>query len=427
MNRREFIRLSGAGMLASRMGHATTPQLRHIMCIGQSLMIGSGGTPSLSTSQPFANKVLSGGTALTDLVASNTCGVNSNVEPPPPGIVNQLRSMAGSGFGDYVVTQAGLGSSAYANLEKGTTPYNNSITNAGLLPGAAGGAGKTYDFLAIACIHGESDTGQNNPNYKADLVQWRSDYQGDLYAISSQSAASPLRFFTDQVFDWNIGNNKSTQPIRSGVRTPALGQWEVARDNPGVFHCVAPLYGRAYQGGANQEHLINSGYLTLGELFGKWMYRVLALGNPWAGLVPRRITISGAVVTCRFWTYSGAVLVIDTTLLSDQGNGKGFEVYDATADTNLTISSVSVSGDTATITLSGAPTAGHAIRLRNAFTATLDASGGTSGQAHSNIRNDDATVGQLSGETLYDWSLMFDEPIGYYWNPSAATNMVISK
>ncbi len=426
MNRRDFMKLSGAAALASRMGRATTPDLRHIMCIGQSLMIGGGGTPALSTSQPFANKVLSGGTALTNLVASNTSGTNSGVEPPPPGLVNQLRSLAGAGFGDYVVTQAGAGSSSYANLKKNgsVSAYADSMTNAALLPGAAANAGKTYDFLAIACIHGESDNGQNNANYEANLVEWQHDYQSDLYAISGQS--TPLRFFTDQTCDWNIGNNKSTQPLRSGLRTASLAQWEVARDNPGLFHCVTPLYRCAYQGGANQEHLINTGYLVLGELFGKWMYRVLALGNAWTGLVPRSITISGAVVTARFWLYGGAALVIDTSTLSDQGNGKGFEVYDATADANLTISSVSVSGDTATITLSGSPAGGHAIRLRNAFTATLDASGGTSGQAHSNIRNNDSTVGYASGAALYDWAVVFDEAIPYAWDPASSPTVSTS-
>jgi hypothetical protein len=79
-----------------------------------------------------------------------------------------------------------------------------------------------------------------------------------------------------------------------------------------------------------------------------------------------------------------------------------------------------VSGDVATITLASTPTGGNQ-RVRNCYTGVLDAGGGTAGQPHSNIRNDETQTGQGSGSTLYDWSVAFDEPVGFNWNPTTSS------
>jgi hypothetical protein len=408
MTRRDFLLSSAAGLAVARRLRAQSVDLHHVICPGHSLMFGTSGGASLSTSQPFANKILSGGTALSNLVAINS------VEDPPCGMANQLRSLAGSGY-DVVVTRDGHPSTKYVDIAKGTTFYSDSVANAQLLPAAAAAAGKTYKYSAIMCILGENDPATvNGATYALDMRQLQADYSADI------NGGVKLPMFIHQFDGWNQGTHQMATPLTDfdGTPNPAQGQWWAMRDNPASIFLVCPLY--PFWGGyADGIHLLNSNYRKMGELFGKWMKYVLVDGAPFSGLPPRAFSISGATVTAQFWLRPGRSLVIDTTIVPSQGAGRGFEVYDATAGSNLTISSVSVSGDTATITLSGAPTAGHSLRLRYAYTATLGAGGGTAGCGAGNLRNDDPTVGQGSGATLYDWAFMFDEAIPFWWTPGA--------
>lgn len=408
MNRRQFI-TGAAGLVGASRLRAQSVNLHHVMCPGHSLMYGTSGGASISTTQPFANKILAGGTSLSPLVAVNSA------EDPTCGLANQLRSMGGAGY-DVVVTRNAHPSANYNGMKKGGTQtyYADSVTNAQLLPGAASAAGLSYAYSAIAVILGENDFALfNGANYALNMRQFQRDYSTDL------NSGRVIPMFVHQFYSWNGGTHASTTPITDFDATPnvCLGQWYSMRDNPGSIFLVAPLYGLGWGKYSDNVHLTNAGYRIFGEMFGKWMKYVLVDGATWAGLPPRRIQLSGNVITCQFWLRPGRSLVIDTTTVSDKGAGKGFEVWDATLGSSLTVSSVSVSGDTATITLSGTPTAGNSIRLRSAYSATLDAQGGTSGTAHSNIRNDDPTVGQGSGANLYDWAITFDESVPFAWNP----------
>ena len=412
LSRRQFTKMVGAAAaLSGKPAHATAVDLHYFLSIGQSLDQGHLGNPALSTVQPFANTTVSG-TTFTALTA-NTVDSSVVVEDPVVAFMNTLTSLSGgAGAYDGVVYRSGAGSAGYNSLKKGTSNYNAALTNAGLMPTAASMAGKTYEFTGALCVHGETDSSLTAGSvYKTDLETWRSDYQTDLYAISSQTG-NDFKFFLDQTFSWNGGVHGMAVPLTDFDNTPnaAQAQWWAMRDNPGLFYLVCPLFIFPYADGI---HLTNAGYRRLGEYAGLWAYRAIVQGYRWSGLPPRRITRDGAVITCQFWVQPGRSLVIDTTTLSSKGNGKGFEFTDNSGNTPA-ISSVSVSGDAALITLASTPTGGNQ-RLQNAYGATLNAGGGTSGQAHTNIRDDDPALGPYSGAHMYNWAHMFDEPIGFSW------------
>jgi hypothetical protein len=383
--------------------------IHHWGVTGQSLSQGFNGDPALTTTQPFANLSLNEsfgfpqGTSLVSLIESGTETVQS-------AMGNQITSMTAANAYVAAVTRYGQNAASYTEINKGQASYTRGQTEFSNGQAAAALLGRGYVISGIAVLHGETDlaNGVSATTYKAYMVQFQADHQADAQVMTSQTTAVPM--LLNQPSSWYAAASRSTPTTSGGVDSTPLGIWQAARDNPTSIFLVQPNYYLPY--GVDGLHLTNAGYRRSGEQFGK-AARSIESGVRWYPLAPQSITLSGSTVTLVLRTPVQPV-VLDTTLMTDSGAGKGFEWFDD-AGTPVTVTGVTVaSGNTLTITLSGAPTGtAGSQRLRYAWTGAALA--GTADAAHGNVRDSDTTVGSSSGATLRNWLITFSEAPGFRW------------
>jgi hypothetical protein len=378
---------------------APTPAgaIHHVLGTGQSLASGVGGSPPLSTSQPYDNRmfdtgVLAGGTGLNAFVPL----VEQSVETMSTSFASLVTKLArdGGGSHDLLVSVHAVGGAPYRLMKKGTAPY--AVTIAQMTAGfaIARARGLAYDVSAITSADGGGDHVDKNTGLAADLAQWQRDFEGDAKALTGQATAVPL--FNTQYSSWT--EYEPTSPI-------PLAQLRAHVDNPGKVIVVGPRYAFPY--GSDGVHLTNEGYRVMGEYYARAYRRVVVEHGIWEPLRPKTVTRAAAVVTVRF-IVPAPPLVLDTTLATNPGN-MGFEYADDGPGTP-TITSVALTGaDTVAITLSAAPTAGNR-RIRYAFTGNQGAKAGLQTGAHGNLRDSDTTPSR-NGYALYDWCVHFDEAV----------------
>ncbi len=363
--------------------------INHILSTGQSLSVGYNGSPALSTTQPYANKMLSG--------ASLVALVESGVETISSAMANTITSLVSANAFQVAVTMHGVGGTPYAGLMQGTTPYNNGIAQVtSVFNAAATDLSKVSRVVGVTVIHGESDTiAGNGGNYEGYLVDWQNDYQTDASAITGQSGIIPM--FTDQISSFT-GYNQTTSEV-------PMAQLAAAEHNPGKIILVTPKYFFTY---SDIAHLTNAGYRWLGEYYGKVMKQVIVDHQPWTPLSPRQIVRNGNVIYARF-NVPVAPITLDTVRVS-QATNYGFAYADDSS--SASISSVTLEdSQTVKITLNGTPT-GTNQKLRYAYTGTSGATPGaqSSGAARGNLRDSDPAV-SASGNTLYNWSVQFNKDV----------------
>ena len=382
---------AGAPVLSAPTGQINSNDyLNHILSTGQSLSVGSGGSPALSTTQPYDNKMLSGD-ALAPLV-------ESGVETISSAMANFITSNTEENNYQIAVTRHGVGGTAYSGLKKGTAPYALGISQTSSVYGAAVGLGKTDRAIGVTVIHGESDhdKGITAAQYEGYLEEWQNDYQTDVRAITGQSNVIPL--FTDQMGSFTK-YGEAVSPIPSA-------QLAAAEDNPDKIYLVGPKYFLPYS--SDGIHLTNTSYRWLGEYYGKVIKKVAVDKEEWKPLAPQQIYRIGKEIYAKFDVPEGP-LQFDTSLVLAKEN-YGFEYYDASS--SASISSVEIVGDdTVKVTLNTVPT-GNDQRLRYAYTGTVGANAGANseGSARGNLRDSDDTVSQY-GNKLYNWAVHFDKAI----------------
>lgn len=386
--------------------------INHVLGTGQSLSVGSQGMPYLTTTQPYDNitfvtGVLSGGTGLTSfipLVEGDTLGANQ-VETLSSSFANLVTKMAreevfaggdaGKNGHDLLVSAHGVGGTAYVGLKKGTTPFTNGMAQVTAGKALAQAAGKSYVVRAVTNVHGESDHIAMNASYQANLLEWQSDYESGVKAITGQ--AEPVPMFETQISSWTkYGQATSTIPKQQ------LGAHVAA---PGKVILVGAKYHLQYV--ADGVHLTAAGYQHMGEYYAKAYRRVVLEGKTWEPVRPQTISRSGAVITVKMHV-PVPPLVMDTTLVSDPGN-YGFEYTDDSGAAPA-IASVAIAGpDTVTITLAAAPSGANK-RLRYAWTGAVGARAGATTGPRGNLRDSDATVSP-GGYDLSNWCIHFEETV----------------
>ncbi|MEI8269909.1 MAG: fibronectin type III domain-containing protein, partial [bacterium] len=386
---------TGVTYLSSGVGPLTTVSyFNHVLLTGQSLAVGYGGTPLLSSAQPYNNKMPTGaeelGTTLVPLVEVNRETIRS-------ALANNLTALSPNQDYQSAVTLHAVGNTAYVGLKKGTVPYSNGITQVTNVFNAVPGLGKVDRVVGVVTIHGEADlqAGTSASTYEADLVEWQNDYQTDAKAITGQIDNVPL--FTDQMMSFT-GYNHATSIIPGA-------QLSASENNPGKIFLVGPKYFFTY---SDYAHLTNTSYRWLGGYYAKVMKKVLIDKESWRPLGPDTIVRSANIIYANFHVPAGQ-LAFDTTIVSPRSN-YGFEYADSTSSAN--ISSVEIlDADTVKITLSNIPT-GYSQKLRYAYTGTAGSSPGAQnvGSAAGNLRDTDSSV-SLAGDSLYDWSVSFDKSI----------------
>jgi hypothetical protein len=379
--------------------------INHILSTGQSLSVGAGGNPPLTTKQPYDNITFASGvmsepaglTSFIPLVEGDMLGANA-VETMSSGLANLVtkttRDVAGGRSHDLLVSVHGVGGTAYAGLKKGTQAYANGMAQAKAGMDLATAAQKTYVVRAVTTVHGESDHLANNTSYAANLLEWQKDYETDVKALTGQS--EPVPMFQTQISAWTILQNATTSA------TPGM-QLAAHVNAPGKVILVGAKYHLPYSDGL---HLTNEGYRHLGEDHAKAYRRVILEGQTWEPVRPKSITRNGAVVTVEMHVPSPP-LVLDTTRVTNPGNF-GFEWKDDSLTPK--IQKVEVTGPTTVVvTLTAAPTGANK-RLRYAFTGTAGAPGGPTTGPRGNLRDSDATPSP-SGYDLFNWCIHFDEPV----------------
>jgi len=374
------------------------PVLHHVLGTGQSLASGTLGSPALSTSQPYANRmfdtgVLPGAPRVTTFVPL----VERSVETMSSSFANLVTKLArdNGGSHDLLVSAYALGGAPYASMKKGTPAYAVTIAQANAGLAIARASGITYDVTAVTSADGGGDHDTKNTHLADDLAQWQQDFETDLRAITGQ--ATPIPLFNTQYSSWTE-SGAPTSPI-------PIAQLRAHVEHPGKVIVVGPRYPFLY--GPDGVHLTNEGYRMMGEYYARAYRRVVVERGTWEPLRPKSVTRAGAVVTVRFLV-PAPPLVFDTTRASDPGN-MGFEYVDDGPATP-TITGVAITGaDTVAVTLSAAP-AGANRRIRYAYTGTQGAPAGLQTGARGNLHDSDATPSR-SGYALFDWCVHFDEAV----------------
>jgi Fibronectin type III domain/Putative Ig domain len=390
----------GLAVLSNSIGPVTQPDfLYHILSTGQSLSLGYDGAPALSTSQPYSNKMLNGSNVLVPLV-------ENGLETHSSAMANGITNLSGGTY-QIAVTRNGVGSTAYAGLKKGTTPYNNGLNQVSLIKSGAISLGKVSRVAAISNIHGETDHSLGNAAYyEGYLNEWQRDYENDIKSITGQSGIIPM--FIDQISSFTGAGSAN-----SGI--PAA-QLAASENNSQKIIMVGPKY---YYNYATVYHLNNLSYRWLGEYHAKVIKKVVFDRETWKPLSPEVIERNENVIYAKFHVPVGNI-VFDNVLVMPKTN-YGFEYFDDGSSSS--ISSVEIiNSNTVKVTLSSAPT-GNNQRLRYAYSGTPTSKPGAQieGSARGNLRDTDPAV-SLSGNTLYDWSVQFDKSIAV--NNNIPSNLV---
>jgi lysophospholipase L1-like esterase len=375
---------------------------------GQSLAVGVAGGPALSLAQPFSNLmfntgVMAGGEGLESfepLVEGDTIpGSKAVVETMSSAFANLVTELARADGAehDLLLSVHALGAKPYAQLKKGTRAYNNGMAQVAAARDIAKKLGRRYVVEAVTNVHGESDHAEKSTRYLADLLEWQSDYEKDVKALTGQS--EPVPMFQSQISSWTR--------MMKGTETSAIPGAQLAAhvQSNGKVVLVGPKYHLQYA--KDGVHLTNEGYRHMGEDYAKAYRRVVVEGKRWEPLRPIAITRDGAVITIKLVVPSPP-LVLDTSLVSDPGS-YGFEYSDSSASSPSIAKVELASPDTVVITLSAVPT-GDDRHLRYAFTGIRGARSGPQTGARGNLRDSDPTRSR-SGHPLYNWCVHFDEPV----------------
>jgi hypothetical protein len=403
----------GAGDGAAGDGAATAdggaadgpPLIVGIIATGQSLSVGAGGLPALSTTQPYDNRMLvDHGTpplydgvgdalALAPLVApvrphdgaNPSWAYPNNIagESPTESMANQLSALslaAGRRLHTSVVSNVGEGGQAMSVIEKGGTgnAYAASLYEARAIEPLVAATGNGFVYNAVVLTHGESDC--DNPSYGAAVKQLRLDYQADLQAITGQAHEVVL-----------IHSQQSTFPVGAdSTSISAQQQLDVSTTDPTRVVLAGPKYQYAYY--ADLIHLTAAQSIRLGIKYAQAYERVVVHGQPWLPLYPVSATRQDRVVTVAFhvpvgplqWNEALPPAHVIGSNAGDWVAGRGFEAVqrNALATLPLAISAVAIVGDTVQITLGETPYPTFNVVVRYAMTRSGDWPGGTSGWAY---------------------------------------------
>ena len=381
--------------------------LNHVLSTGQSLSVGSQGTPILSTTQPFENVmfvtgVRAGGTGLTSFVPL----VETGVETMSAGMSSLITDLARNDTlkgkpapkNDHrlLVSCHGVGGTAYVGLKKGTVAYQNGMAQVTAGMALAKAASLTYVVRAVTNVHGESDHVAMNATYEQDLVDWQKDYETDVKAATGQT--EPIPMFHTQMSSWT----------KYGQATSAIpqAQLDASTKSGGKIVMVGPKYFLSYV--ADGVHLSAQGYRHMGEYYAKAYRRVVLEGKAWEPVRPKTVTLAGDTIRVVFHVPTPP-LVFDTTLVAAAAN-RGFE-YTDDSGAPPAIASVALDGpDAVTIKLAAAPSAAAKKRVRYAFTGVAGATGGPTTGARGTLRDSDATPSR-NGSPLWNWAVHFDAPV----------------
>ena len=282
----------------------------HIVSYGQSLAIGSQGTPRLSTNEGLDNLCLgtmpasNTGAGATTFVpfgdgSFHTLDNTQGNEVPAISTTNQWRklylrqrNLTTDLTKQFVINSCGAGGMAIEELSKGASPnlYNqvpDLITQAKAAAVAAGG---TYGVVVIYYVQGDSNYfkagfDHTESGYLAKFNQLKADLIADVKAITGQ--IDPPLFLTVQ----------AGTSFGSTIDDCAIGNAQItAGTNHTGCYLASPYYMTPNVAQVTNEHMTNDGYRWVGNKCGHLLHKLLDLDEGWAPTMLTNASFRGSQV-----------------------------------------------------------------------------------------------------------------------------------
>ena len=366
-----------APSLGARPVHAYA--LNHFIVTGQSLSQGASGTPALSKTQPFNNKMFT----FPDIPGAASRAANYNAltkgysnlslrplinGPAPNGTGTPLETLS-NGFADSISARlqgehapsgafeqlmscSGVGGARYIQIAGptdvppgGSPSFQEMMSQVSLGRSLAAAAGLGYNVPAMLVVHGEADS--VNDEYATNLKTWQADMQAGVNAITGRDEIIPMIASQTQSLPASVHRN-GKMPFESGAGS--LGTLAAAITNPGLICLACPEYMMAH----SSIHMTSDGYRHLGMMMAKAAFQIVLEGKWWWPLMPETTRQIGDVIKIGYRVPYGPI-VIDTSWVSDPGN-YGFSYADSAG---TTITGVEVTGPAEiSVRLSSAMTGG---------------------------------------------------------------------
>ncbi|HIB8767088.1 TPA: hypothetical protein ACWX6F_001307 [Serratia marcescens] len=223
------------------------------------------------------------------------------------------------------------GGRSFAEISKGTIPYQNSLDFVQLGKNAADGVGKRYTFKFMTFEHGETDndngSSQNPGDYLAKMTPYFSGLQIDFKAITGQAdnfaevlgqVGSRINTKNQQVDDQ--GNPIGEPVIVQPYSVTATDQLTYVRQNAAKAIMYGPKYPLNWlYNDATLSHLNAAGKVLQGEYAAQAIYWHLydpVKKGTWTGLRVKSLTVSGSIADL-LCDVPYTPIVIDATFIAD--------------------------------------------------------------------------------------------------------------
>jgi hypothetical protein len=401
-----------------------------VILTGQSLNAWRGSTRFLETGWSGARQFVGGGAATemdfaaileietpdhNDTASVVTQAETSGGQSPIAGIASAL---SGAGFTRVYLYSAAIGSRAY-DAQFGTGIFQSVVTGVQRMIELAAGQGDTDPDIFFYHAHGEEDArnGRTAEQYRDDTILWTQRLQ----LLAAQYLERPT--YRAPVF--------LSQPIQSRWPTPGSDSsrdraikhgMKLAVDSDDTDEIyILPAYSTTQNVDTGIIHPSEEDYVRRGEYVGFLIKDYLA-GTVYEPLRISSVTRSGATVTVQF---TDSITRDTSGGWSSTANGvDGFEYFDNGSE--ITISGVVYSGDTATITLNSTPVGSDAQQvLRIALQTPPTSPSNKENMAGSYVRRAGAGVASVTnaGWTHHDYAIA-EEISGFpyeYTPPSPAS------
>lgn len=321
-----------------------------------------------------------------------------NKEGIAPGFV-----LANNDYDNVITFTPAIGARHFRELMKGTGSWSSMLWGIYNAVNELDGASDNLDIVAIL-DQGESDAdsvppgggGSEGPiteqQYIDVLTEWTEYFFHDvpLAALNKQTSTY---FIGNQIC---ITNGEGWRNVQNACVDAA--------QNVTNYYLAGPRYVFPYE--TDGVHITGEGKRLWAEYI-RHRYEDIKSGTALPVFITSA-TRAGAVITLTYNTISGD-LVIDTTNVPEtttrfSDSLYGFEVFDT--GVAAAISTITVSGNQATITLSADP--GNAVEVRYAQMTwpggLQDVTGSNSALARGNIRDSGTRTAQYDSSTLYNWA-----------------------
>ncbi len=343
----------------------STPSYVHFIVTGQSNAKGSTGYPLIPHVGSPVGRMFNGG-VYPRAVGANLLSFVPLVEGTPvsefpPG--SDLGETPATGCAQALKAAFPIhtclfsnvgGAGAFLNqINKGTTPYSDSIAQITAAKAISNILGVSYRVGGIILVHGETDEQFATSTYGALLTAFQADYDTDIKAITGQSEM--VRVFFTQQGGYHLDQYNNTPTNANSSNIQMYNAW---RANPNKIVMVG---NRNWYDSTDGLHHTASGFHWMGEVFGAVISKVAFEGVAWETIYPLSAVLTGSQIVVNFQV-PAPPLKANYVLMPYQKN-MGFFFQDD-AGPSVTVTDAVITGPSqVTLQLSGTPS-GSTRRLK---------------------------------------------------------------